>query len=534
MTFAPARTVFSHSMVSSELNSRLVKHFRGRELPESAWPVGHAALIDRYGLRVPLPPVLTAVTSRHHPSSTTTWRLLTPRHAPTDTLGAHLELALKWEGVDLAVLAALFRTVPDEEIAAVARAKPTGAYARRLWFLHEWLTGRELDLAELPKVRAVPALDPDQHFAVSVGRPSPRHKVNDNLPGTRDFCPLVRRTPTLDRYLSRGLDRKAREMIGRTHADIVARAAAFLLLKDSRSSFGIEGERPSSQRAARWAQAIGEAGSRPLSLAELERLQRVVLGDTRFVRLGLRTEGGFIGLHDRETQEPIPDHISARAEDLRSLLDGIVAYGQRMIAGGIDPVIGAAAMAFGFVYVHPFEDGNGRLHRWLIHHVLATAGHNPPGVVFPVSAAILREIATYRAVLEAYSRPLLPFIEWRPTRDGNIEVLNDTADYYRFFDATPHAEFLYYCVEQTVERDLPGEVAYIEAYDRFAREVQEIVDMPDHTVELLHRFLRKGDGHLSKRGRENEFARLTDAEAERIEHLYADSFAAVTSNQQDR
>lgn len=119
----------------------------------------------------------------------------------------------------------------------------------------------------------------------------------------------------------------------------------FLLLKDSRSSFGIEGERPSSQRAARWAQAIGEAGSRPLTLNELERLQRVVLGDDRFARLGLRTEGRLIGLHDRETQEPIPDHIGARAEDLRSLIAGIVAYGERGIAGGVDPVVAAAAMA---------------------------------------------------------------------------------------------------------------------------------------------------------------------------------------------
>ena len=503
-------------------------HFRGRGLPEPAWPVGYAALVDRYGLRVPLPPALTAIAARHHPSSITYWQLLTPRHAPEDTLGGHLEFALKWEGVDLAALATLFQTVADEEVAAVARAKPTGVYTRRLWFLHEWLTGRELDLPELPKVRAVPAVDPHRQFALSGGRLSPRHKVIDNLPGTRSFCPMVRRTPTLERYLAKGLDRQARETIGRTHRDIVARAAAFLLLTDSRSSFGIEGERPSTQRAARWAQAIGEAGSRPLSLAELGRLQRVVLGDTRFVRPGLRTEDGFIGLHDRETQEPIPDHVSARAEDLRSLLEGIVAYGERAIAGGVDPVVAAAAMAFGFVYVHPYEDGNGRLHRWLIHHVLATASYNPPGVVFPVSAAIFREIETYRAVLESHSRPLLPFIEWRSTKDGNIDVLNDTADYYRFFDATPHAEFLYHCVEQTVERDLPGEVAYLEAYDRFARGVQEIVDMPDRTVELLHRFLRQGVGHLSKRAREDEFAALTDAEAERIERLYGECFAGVT------
>lgn len=35
-----------------------------------------------------------------------------------------------------------------------------------------------------------------------------------------------------------------------------------------------------------------------------------------------------------------------------------------------DPVL-AAGIAFGFVFIHPFEGGNGRIHRYLIHHVLA-------------------------------------------------------------------------------------------------------------------------------------------------------------------
>ena len=176
----------------------------------------------------------------------------------------------------------------------------------------------------------------------------------------------------------------------------------------------------------------------------------------------------------------------------------------------VDPVVVAAAAAFGFVYVHPFSDGNGRLHRWLIHHVLAAAGYNPPGVIFPVSAAILRNIDGYRGVLESYSRPLLEHIDWRAAPNGNIEVLNDTADYYRYFDATAHAEFLYRCVEQTIEHDLPEEVAYLQAYDRFARGIQEIADMPAEKIELLHRFLRQENGRLSKRARENEFAALTD------------------------
>jgi Fic family protein len=231
-----------------------------------------------------------------------------------------------------------------------------------------------------------------------------------------------------------------------------------------------------------------------------------------------------VGTHDRETQEPVPDHISARPQDLRDLLGGIIEFDGRSLTGGFDPVSAAAAIAFGFVYVHPFVDGNGRLHRWLIHHVLATAGFNPAGVVFPVSAAILRRIDEYRNVLESYSAAVLPLIEWRATANNNVEVLNETADYYRYFDATTHAEFLYSCVERTVEEDLPAEIRFLNAFDKFSSAVKEIVEMPDRAIELLRGFLAQGGGHLSKRAREREFSALTDEETTRIEVLYEDLF----------
>jgi hypothetical protein len=223
------------------------------------------------------------------------------------------------------------------------------------------------------------------------------------------------------------------------------------------------------------------------------------------------------------THRPIPEHISARAEDLPDLVRGVVEYGRVAVTGGGDPVVTAAAVAFGFVYIHPFEDGNGRLHRWLIHQVLSRAGYNPPGVIFPISAAILREIELYKQVLESYSSTLLPLVEWRPTDRGNVEVLNETTDYYRYFDATAHAEFLYHCVHVTVERDLPSEVAYLESYDRFVLSLREIVDMPSTTADLLHRFLRQNDGRLSSRARKREFAALTNQEVARVEQLYSES-----------
>lgn len=503
-------------------------NFRGRALPEPAAPVGYAALIDRYDLRLPLPALLSGIAERYRPESTPQWRLLNPRRRPEDTLGGHLEFALKREGVDLLILARLFQTVPACEFESIVRAAPTGSYARRIWFLYEWLTGKTLDVPHSPKVTAVPIIDATLQYGLNKSEMSVRHRVQNNLPGTPEFCPMVRRTASLDAAEAKDLAGLARTVIGRTHPDVIHRAAAFFMLSDSQASFHIEGERPSLSRAARWGRAIAEAGTYSLTVEELENLQRMVIGDARFVKLGLRHEGGFIGTRNRITREPIPEHISARPDDLPSLMRGLVAYDARAVEGDLNPVIAAAAVAFGFVYIHPFEDGNGRLHRWLIHHQLEVAGFNPPGLVFPVSAVILREIDAYKTVLTAYSAPLVECcIDWRPTESHNVEVLNNTADYYRYFDATAHAEFLYHCVAETVERDLPNEVAYLEAFDRFAAGVNELVDMPEKTIHLLHDFLRQGGGALSGRAKEREFAELTDSEIQRVERLYAESLGAI-------
>ncbi len=511
----------------SERSGQPVAEFRNRRLPEPAILSGYSALIEHYGLRLPLPRQLAAIARRRAPVSSSEWQLFTNRQTVPATLGEQLEFALKHEGLNLSVLSALFSVAPHLELEAWIRASPGGANTRRVWFIYEWMTGRTLDVAPVPKIRAVPVIDREQQFGLEGGDRSARHSVIDNLPGTREFCPLVWRTPALSAFEAKGFDRLAREVVGRTHPDVIARAAAFLLLDDSKKSFFIENERPTQKLIARWAQAIAEAGSRQLTVGELERLQKIVLADARFVNPGLRNAGGFVGQHDRRTRDPIPVHVSARWDDLPGLMRGLVSYSERAGVNKVDPVTTAAALAFGFVYIHPFEDGNGRVHRWLFHHILSRAGYNPPGVVFPISATIYRRMDDYKRVLESYSQPLLEFIDWQPTASQNVEVMNSTADYYRYFDATAHAEFLYACVQQTVEIDLPGEVAYLGAYDHFSQTVLNEIDMPNSKIDLLHRFLKQNAGKLSQRARSGEFARLTDGEAAMIESAYAASFGGL-------
>ena len=145
-------------------------------------------------------------------------------------------------------------------------------------------------------------------------------------------------------------------------------------------------------------------------------------------------------------------------------------------------------------------------------------------MVFPVSSVMLDRIDDYRTTLQGHSGVLLPYIAWRPTPERNVEVLNDTADLYRYFDCTQAAEFLFACVQRTVDQDLPRELDYLRRHDLALQRVMEAVEMPDRIAENLVMFIRQNNGTLSKHRRDGEFKQLTDDELQRIERIVADAF----------
>jgi hypothetical protein len=498
--------------------------FQEKTVPAAARLAGWAWLVQSFGVRAPVrrPSVVSDQHVKASLRKAGEWTIYDKRYWPGDSFGDHLGFALRHENLDLLILKRIFDVVPQDTVAAFVRSAPTGAPNRRAWFLYEFMTGRALDIEDAPEVSFTDLLDGRLYFTAAPVL-SRRHKVRDNLLGNRDFCPVIRKTKALTAFGARALGAKANDIIGHTGANIVARAASFLLLADSRASFEIEGEKPPRNRLERWGRAVLQAGKNKLTLDEIVRLHTVLIEDTRFTRAGLRPDGVFLGERDHEG-DPLPEFIGARPQDLRGLMEGMIAANERMRAGEIDSVLQAAATAFGFVYIHPFQDGNGRLHRCLIHHVLAERKFTPPGMVFPVSPVMLDRIDIYRDTLRAHSGPPMDYIEWRPTPERNVEVQNDTADLYRYFDSTEAAEFLYACVAQAVDKDLPREIDFLRRNDEALRRVMNTVEMPDRMAENLVRFIRLNEGALARKRREGEFAELTDAEVTSIEAMVREAF----------
>jgi len=499
--------------------------FQERTIPSRAKPVGSSALVHELSIAAPVR--RPCCVSEQHVSGSRRhvggWIVFDKRYWPGDTFADHLTFMLRHEDTDLLVLKRIFDAVPLAEVEALVQEAPTALPVRRAWYLYETLMGRTLDVEDAGRLEAINLLDPKAYFT---GKPrtSKRHRVRDNLLGTGRFNPVIRRTDALEQTLKLDLAAKARGTVGDVGGHLVARAASFMLLADSRASFQIEGERPPRNRLERWGRAVLQAGRNGLTIDEIIRLHGVLVEDSRFVRAGLRVDGVFVGERDHDN-DPLPEFIGARAADLADLMTGMLEANERMRDDGLDPVLQAAATAFGFVYAHPFEDGNGRLHRCLIHHVLAERKFTPPGMVFPVSSVMLDRIDDYRSTLQAHSAPLMPFIDWRPTPERNVEVLNDTADMYRYFDCTAAAEFLYACVRRTVESDLPREIDYLRRHDLSVRRIMDAVEMPDRLAENLVTFIRQNSGTLSKTRREGEFSKLHDDEVVLIERIVGDAFA---------
>jgi hypothetical protein len=495
-------------------------------LPKSTQLVGYTWLIQHFKLDLPVRELCCISTVRlaTKKEQNKMWSIFDSQIKVEDTIYGHLEFSFKHEKIDLLILKSIFKECTLANVVEHINKNPKAVLKKKIWFLYEFLLNITIPIDDLPVGKYDDLLDSEKYFVKNNIIKSKRHKINNNLLGTFDFCPVIKKTEKLMAYINKNLNLETSELIGTVPNKILRRAASFLLLSDSKASFEIEGEHVPKNRIQRWGKVINQAGKTSLSIDEIERLHAILIPDSRFSQIGLRQKSVFLGDRDDEG-DPLPEFIGAKSTDLEFLMNSWLEINNSLSEDEIDPILQSVIIAFSFVYIHPLEDGNGRLHRYLLHHVLGQREFYPKGMIFPISNVILEEIDTYRDILVAHSSPLMESINWKSTDKGNVEILNNTIDLYRFFDCTTACEFIYSCVEKTIEETLPSELKYLASFDNTFEEIYDFIEIPDNDIKNLITFILQNNGKLSKNKKKTYFHLMEDFEVEKIEEIIKNNFS---------
>ncbi len=476
--------------------------------------IGYRWLIDHYGLTVTqalrvetvIGPTRTTV-SDGRTERRTVQEVLRPRAS----LAGHLGFALKHEGVHLETLSRLFSVAPAAELEAWIRGEPTGQYARRSGFLWEWLTRTRLNVPDTTRGNYIPALNPELELTAPTPVNDARWRVRDNLLGGPEFSPQVHLAPGTTQALAFNVGDRIARLESEFSAQLVLRSAVSLTVKESRASFAIEHEQAERDRVQRFAavmeQRTGQADD-PLDPVELEALQREILGP-HALHYGLRRSPVFVGEAVRSGEERV-HYIGPHWNDVPSILAGLRALLKR--TAGLPPVARAALVSFGFVYLHPMTDGNGRISRFLINDVLRRDGALPAPYIVPISAILQRpdlRPLSYDGALELFSRPLMQHYrnQWSfgaeqrgedgVTHNLRFDRYQDALHAWRYPDLTRHVSFLADALDVTIAQEMRSEAQYLQRHGAARARLKALVEGPDPALDRIIRSVRESRGTIS-------------------------------------
>ena len=455
---------------------------------------------------------------------------------PGPTVEGHLFFAFRYEPIHLEFLARLFCEIDPHIIETWIRKEPTGQYSRKTGFFYEWLTGQRLNVPDVIAGNYFDALDPDQYLTAPRSVNNQRWRVRDNLPGTREFCPMVRRTDAVHAIEDYSCSAALQSLEVQFGAELLLRSANWLSHKESRASFLIEHEEQHVDRVRRFAAVMGRrcgGEGDPLQEAVLTQLQEEILG--KATRYGLRKSPVFVGHNDAFV--PVGDYIAPQWEDARELLAGLsitMAKTRNQSA-----IVRAAVASFAFVYIHPMTDGNGRISRFLVNDVLRRDGAVPAPFILPISATITnnsRERVGYDRALEAFSKPLMARFSDRYDFNTEIECEDGVRTNFRFDayeeampawrypELTQQVEYMGHVVRMTIEDEMTNEASYLRNLERAREAVKNRLEGPNTDIDSIIRSLKQNgwqlSGSLRKRFPQLEDSRLAELIIEDVRAVY--------------
>lgn len=477
-------------------------------------PVGYAKIHEVVGRRLPPPHRPARIASSVNKRLEMDDGILFPRGvAIEDSLAGHIEFALRHESLNLPLLEAALQQLNPEAVRQRLIASPNGEYVRRMAYFWEWLRDTPLDAATRPSAAYVHLLEPEKYVVVENPPREPNYRIFANQLGNRHFSPVVRRTPGTagGKPLLASLVNELRSSLnGETGSDLYQRAISYIYLSETRSSFQIEKEAPGSSKEQAFVGLLANVGEeRELNEDWLVELQNLAVRNDFAREFSFRARQNWL---DRDGFAV--DYFPPAPEHVHSLMQGLMSFANDRTRD-IDPIAKAAIISFGFVYVHPFMDGNGRLHRFLLHQVLASSGLVPRGLVMPVSAVLSKNLDRYFATLTGFSRPVTRLWEYRRADDHPVVVSHPGRTPYAYWDATAEVELIAWALAQAVRVEVPREVGFLANLDSARERINAEMDLPSKDITLLARFALQNGGKLSNH-RRKQFDHIPDEQLDRI------------------
>lgn len=314
--------------------------------------------------------------------------------------------ALKHEGINLCILSQALEAIPAEHLLNELEKAPNGVFIRKACFLWESFTGRQLDYT-LPVRGSVVALFDPEIYITGPSVRSRRWRVDFNGLGSLRYCATVEFTPELESLLSLDILGRAKTFMATLPAEMMDRAINWAYLHETLDSFAIEKEEPSEEKSRRFVQLLRQAhDGRELSKEYLVELQNSTVSNP-FDKAALFRHGQN-HLHNGLRGAAGVSYIPPEPDLCRELMGELMTFANQS-SREVDPLVAAAVTAFGFVFLHPFMDGNGRLSRFLIHQTLCHSGALENGLLLPVSVAMKHEEPNYLAALKDFSQPARDF-----------------------------------------------------------------------------------------------------------------------------
>ncbi|MBO1926306.1 Fic family protein [Thiomicrorhabdus sp. 6S2-11] len=434
-----------------------------------------------------------------------------------DSVISHILFAIKHEGVNLQVLSQAVKYVNEADLCRFVESSPSSRYVRLLGFLWESFNQCFLDDVSMVSGPTVGLFD-EKKYITAPGPRNSRWKVRFNGLGTIDYCVVVERTSLITALLEESILDKAYSFIAELDKISVERALSWAYLHETESSYAIEKETPAYDKTEAFMALLKQAHHpRKMDEGYLVELQNVAVsnpfdqaGSYRHQQNWLR--GPLRGVAGITYIPPPPSMVD-------ELMSSVLAFANEL-PKVIDPIISACIASFGFVFIHPFMDGNGRLSRFLFHYALCQSGQLPDGMLLPVSIAMKRNEAEYLKALQSFSVPMRQYwnVSWLHDEEY-LFAFKGEESLYRYWDATPCVEFGLKMTQESFEKDLREETVFLEKFDRVYRAVDEAFDVRGNELTTLVLTTLQNNGKVSIRRRKKFQGKMSEQVFEFIEKV---------------